>query len=709
MEVKKFKKMKKLLATNNYIFFILSALFTIYFLGVENLWFNKTNWLYGSGDLTNAQLSWQYFQDDIWRFPIGKNPNYGLEISNSIIFTDNIPIFAIFFKILNPIIYQKFQYFSLWIFLCFFLQLTIAFALINKITKNKLFSFFSSLLFLLCPFLLFRLTHHFALGAQWLILYAFYIAYFIAPAKKKIHWFLIIFLSLLIHLYFTVMIFIIYIFFAIENILNKNNFKSEFLSLLYKIFFSLLIMYVVGYFESSPINAVSSGYGIFKIDLLSFFDPQLSGQKTWSRFLGDISGTHLEGFTYIGLGNIFLIIFALLIFLKNKLNKKFIANKFNILRPAHAFILFFLIWSITTNVSFMGKDLINIELPKYIFASLSIFSSTGRFAWPVIYVIIFFSILIINKNSSKLLSTSAILIILFVQIIDITAGIENHRFKKNQTTTIKTKDPIWKIIEKDFDIIRTTYLYNNYGSIFSKFSKIISDIDGVKTDIILNAAMDRQKAASVRYNLIKNINDKVLPDNTAYLIDNSGHLKQLKMEFIDQDYGFFYRDDFWIILPKKKSLMKENDIQEFNKIQVDEITTNKNYILNFRDKFLGFGWSHNFGNKGVWSEGKNSFLLFKTSNIKNENLEMELSLTPYKGNNKKDFVMKIFVNDKLNKTINLNNDENITKTKIKFKNNKINNEIKIHFEFNGLISPYDIFESPDARKLGVLLTSFIVK
>ena len=101
--------MKKILIANSSIFFIFSLFFTIYFLGFDNLWFNKTNWLYGAGDLTNAQLSWQYFKNDIWRFPIGRNPNYGLEIANSIVFTDNIPLLAIFFKILNPIIYEKFQ------------------------------------------------------------------------------------------------------------------------------------------------------------------------------------------------------------------------------------------------------------------------------------------------------------------------------------------------------------------------------------------------------------------------------------------------------------------------------------------------------------------------------------------------------------------------------------------------------------------------
>ena len=70
-------------------------------------------------------------------------------------------------------------------------------------------------------------------------------------------------------------------------------------------------MYIVGYFESNPINAVSSGYGIFKIDVLSFLDPKPDGEKTWSLFLKDLNGTHIEGFTYLGLGNIFFNMFFL--------------------------------------------------------------------------------------------------------------------------------------------------------------------------------------------------------------------------------------------------------------------------------------------------------------------------------------------------------------------------------------------------------------
>ena len=124
-----------------FLFFIFSLSLTIFFVGVDNFWFNKTNWLYGfdDGDSINAQLSWQFFQNDVWRFPLGRNPNYGLEISNSIIFTDSIPLFAILFKILKPLINENFQYISFWIFTCFFLQILISFKLINKLTNDYYF------------------------------------------------------------------------------------------------------------------------------------------------------------------------------------------------------------------------------------------------------------------------------------------------------------------------------------------------------------------------------------------------------------------------------------------------------------------------------------------------------------------------------------------------------------------------------------------
>ena len=504
------------------------------------------------------------------------------------------------------------------------------------------------------------------------------------------------------HLYFTVMVLVIYLFFLLEKILDKINIKLEIRNLIFKLLFIFIIMYVVGYFESHPINAVSSGYGIFKIDLLSFFDPQIDGQQSWSYFLRDLKGTHLEGFTYIGLGNIILLITSIFVFLKFKASK---FTDFRILRPLNIYLIIFILWSLSTNVSIMGNEIMNLKLPKYLFGILSIFSSTGRFAWPVIYFTLFISILLLYKSFSKKLSFSIIVIIIVIQIFDVSIGVIDNKFRKINNRTVKFNDPIWNIVHNDFEIIRTTYLFNNYGPIFSNLSRMLGNYKNLKTDIILNAAMDRKKAAQVRYNLIENIHNKNLISNTAYIVDNLGHLKQLKNQFSNLDYGFFFRDNFWLVLPEKKSLMNSNDIKKLNEINFDTVELNKKYNLKFKEKFQGFGWSHNFGKKGIWSEGNKSFLLLKKP-ASRKNLNLELFFSPYKRNKNENYEVKIFINDKYIQSLNL---QKKYKTTVNFDTDFQNNEILIRFEFNNLVSPYDKLESPDARKLGILLKSFILK
>ena len=119
---------------NNFSVFLFYLIASIFFtgllIGFKNLFFTETSWILGSGDKTNAHIAWTYFRNDIWHFPIGKNPNYGLDIANSIIFTDSIPVFAIVFKFFSFFLPDNFQYFSLWIMLCFFLQMYCSYLLL---------------------------------------------------------------------------------------------------------------------------------------------------------------------------------------------------------------------------------------------------------------------------------------------------------------------------------------------------------------------------------------------------------------------------------------------------------------------------------------------------------------------------------------------------------------------------------------------------
>ena len=111
---------------NNYnlklfsFYFLLSLILTSIFNGFETLNFNNTQWLFSEDDRSAHQLGWYFFKNDIWRFPLGSNPNFGDQIGNSIIYSDSIPILALFFKSINFLLPEQFQYISIWILICFF-------------------------------------------------------------------------------------------------------------------------------------------------------------------------------------------------------------------------------------------------------------------------------------------------------------------------------------------------------------------------------------------------------------------------------------------------------------------------------------------------------------------------------------------------------------------------------------------------------------
>ena len=175
-----------------------------YLLGYDNFNFSNQSWLI-NGDLAQYQLGWKFYREDFWRFPLGLNPNYGITNSSSIIYSDSIPLLAIFFKIFRNFLFEDFQYFSFWIFICIYLQALLSFKIIYYYTKNTSYSLVSSLFFIFSTILIYRSGIHLSLTAHWLILGYFYIQVSTAYNKElKKH--LIIYLSLLIHFYFSLIL-----------------------------------------------------------------------------------------------------------------------------------------------------------------------------------------------------------------------------------------------------------------------------------------------------------------------------------------------------------------------------------------------------------------------------------------------------------------------------------------------------------------------
>ncbi|MBT92163.1 MAG: hypothetical protein CMI82_02925 [Candidatus Pelagibacter sp.] len=707
--------MKKFFYDNriNFLFLIISFLFLISILGLDNVSYQNTEWLHDGDESAINQLSWFFFKNDIWRFPLGSNPNYGDEFGNSIVFTDLVPIFALFFKLLKSLIPGNFQYFSFWYLICFYLQLFFSFKILKKFTNSVSFSLIGSLFFLITPIFIYRIDYHAGLSGQWILLFALYLGLTHKIDKSQLSWIFLVTLSSLIFLYFTVVIIAVY---SVLRIFNFY-FKKENLIKVIKDFFIissvlLLTLYIAGYFEIRVADSLNLGFGKYKLNLLSIFDPvNSSSNVSWSWFLPDIklpAGDEIEGFNYFGLGQWAMYLFALIIFL----NKNYKTNLFSITnnKEIKIFILIsFLItfWSLSNQISFGPHVLLNIPLNKYIFAAFSIFGATGRLFWIVNYFLLILSIIIIYQCFKEKNSLLIITLFLVIQISDISAGLKNsiNAFTPRKETIIK-KNQIWDNLFNNYKILKTTYPISWSGH-FTNFSYLMEKHKIEKTNLVVLARTNRKDTANARYRLYDNFRKKTLASDTVYLVYDIGHLRHLKYLFKNENVGFFYRDNVWVMVMNEKEQMNDNDKKIFNEIKPKLLAINEKKNLNFKDKdndnYYGFGWSHNSGKLGMWSEGPTSTLFFRTDKNYGD-LKLEIFCKPYitKKNNTLEF--DTYVNNLFNKNTKLANNNQDEKFEILVNKELIkNNEIKIDFKFKNLVSPYEVRETPDSRKLGILI------
>ena len=182
----------------------ISIIFWLYLLGPEYINPLNQDWLY-NGDLSIYQIGWNFFRDDLWRFPLGLNPNYGIYNGGSIVFSDSIPLFAFIFKLFESFIPDTFQYFSFWVFLCIYLQIFLSYKITFNYTGNFYYSLISSLFFLTSTIFIHRSGIHLSLMGHWLILLYFLISISktinFKDNKKKTFNFIFIFNSFLFYNY----------------------------------------------------------------------------------------------------------------------------------------------------------------------------------------------------------------------------------------------------------------------------------------------------------------------------------------------------------------------------------------------------------------------------------------------------------------------------------------------------------------------------
>ncbi len=688
---------KKFFSYQQIFLFVISLSFCFYLLGFDNFNFSNQSWLI-NGDLSQYQLGWKFYREDIWRFPIGLNPNYGITNSSSIIYSDSVPLFAIFFKMLRSFLPENFQYFSFWIFICIYFQGLFSFKIIYNYTRNTSYSLISSLFFIFSTILIYRSGIHLSLTAHWLILGYFYIQVSSFNNKDlKKHF--IIYLSLLVHFYFSIIL--IGIFFLEKSVKFKKLNIIDLVSSLILIIFSLTLMFVIGYFTIGIDDGLGFGYGIYNFNLNSFFNPYSQnhiGTFNWSIFLPSLNlqNKEIEGFSYLGVSGVIF----LLLYLKYLFNGK---SKIIFSKGTNILIFFvFLIIATSNNINFGNQNLITIELNKYLYGILSSVRASGRLIWPIYYLIFIIGIICIfeyTHHKKKPLLVISILVVF--QLVDLAPGISNYYLGKQYVSQNNKNINMTKSIQglsEQFNEIKLLKPDNN-SNIFFLLNKHMLNENYKRTNISYLARVDRQEIVNEEYRIIEQLNNKSLDlfRKTLFVSDNYNYIRNLYYLFKDE-LNYYKINGLWFI-----SRQEINNLRtfEYNKFKFYEIKSPRNDNLELKN-FLGFGWEVSEKNQIIMN-GYKSSLLFKIGEENCENnKEIIFSFQKYFDELSDTIILKVLLNENLfeNLEIAKSLDYKINLSEIC----KKNKELKIDFIVNNPKSLFDFKIGLNRKKRSIILS-----
>ena len=394
-------------------------------------------WLGTRSDAAQQIIGLRYFVADSWRFPIFRTALLSPPNGVNIIFTDSIPLAAVFTKLFRWILPKHFHYFGIWFLISWLLQPIITvFAVRSSGIRNMVPVLAAAILASLTPALWFRYMHV-SLCSHFLILLSLGL-YFITlrntgGARIWLWWGGLANASLLVHPYLAFMVLAIFGAGATALFFNSSRQKTSVLTGSALVIASVaFVAFLAGHFQG---YGDSFGYGYFSMNLLSPVFPQISGVFGKDLPLLDATGGQYEGFNYLGIGTLSLIFLAVLL-CRSRVKA--------ILRRDWALIavLSLLFVLALSNKIFIGTSQV-LDLgpaPRL----LDQFRSSGRFFWPIGYALLVGAIAVVWTRLRPGLAVPVLAVAVVLQWID-TQPMRERTFRKlnPQTVSQHFKRKLW--------------------------------------------------------------------------------------------------------------------------------------------------------------------------------------------------------------------------------------------------------------------------
>lgn len=332
---------------------------------------------YVEKDIQQHYAGWLFYRQSSQGWPLGIARGINAPAGVSVAYTDSIPLFAVLFRTLQPLLPDTFQYFGIFTLLCYLLQGGFGALLCSLFAPGYGKPMCGAALFAASPILLERAFRHTSLGAQFLLLAALYY-YFRARREGRYAWrilFLLNILSVGIHPYFLPMMYAVTLAILVNYVLQTGKWCGPVLYLSADLAGTTLLGWALGFFYGKATSGGQSLYGYFGMNLNALWNPGGVNGVDYSLFLpvqNQIGGNY-DAFAYLGLGILLALPAALWVILpriRQHLPLCIVCGILTVFAVSHV---------ITAN----GATLCTLPLPASLIRFFSVFRSGGRLFWPV--------------------------------------------------------------------------------------------------------------------------------------------------------------------------------------------------------------------------------------------------------------------------------------------------------------------------------------
>jgi hypothetical protein len=403
------------------------ALFALFF-HVEILDPTRISWLLDE-DWGQHVLGWHAFRQVPWAWPFNYQNLLAYPTGLSIIYTDSNPLFSFFFKLFKDILPKNFQFIGPWFGLCIVLQFVFGYKLVRPHAPGPWAALAGTIIICLLPALYYRMRHD-TLVAHFLILWTLWIFFNVKNERLKNFWYAAALgVTGFIHPYMLFMMAAVWggdvlrRFVPAAKALDRKTVLEIVRDCVLILMVPILTLGISGAYSGN--SAEAKGYGFYSMGLDAPINPVRPEFSFFIKAHPQDIGQAFEGFQYLGLGILGLLLGALLLYqitFSARQARPFIESCKPLIIP----FIILLVVALSHRIQFYDIELLKIPLAEPILNALAIFRASGRFFWPIAYVLILIALVIVFKSRPKVMRV-ALPVIILVQLIDLQGFISAMR------------------------------------------------------------------------------------------------------------------------------------------------------------------------------------------------------------------------------------------------------------------------------------------